>query len=222
MAPVSFPVPFVLLAISAAALRDPASLPPPTFLHVAPIHFSTSPPPPPPPSTAQVKYINPSYMIRSVPATADDSYYCSLLGQGAVHAAMAGYTGESQGAFSLERTQVHPPCSGHDEGRAQPAGLNFAPDFITMKGVPRPQARIPPPPDLSGFSIGLVNNHTVLLPIPALVAKSPRTMNKDGRTWERVLGITHQPDARSPATAKPAAAPPSSGGGWASWFGAKK
>jgi 6-phosphofructokinase 1 len=40
-----------------------------------------------------LKYIEPSYMIRSVPANASDSIYCSSLGQYAVHAGMAGKTG---------------------------------------------------------------------------------------------------------------------------------
>ncbi len=40
-----------------------------------------------------IKYIDPSYMIRSVPASPADRVYCSFLGQHAVHAAMAGKTG---------------------------------------------------------------------------------------------------------------------------------
>lgn len=39
------------------------------------------------------KYIDPSYMIRSVPANASDRLYCGFLGQHAVHAAMVGKTG---------------------------------------------------------------------------------------------------------------------------------
>ena len=39
-----------------------------------------------------IKYIDPSYIIRSVPANANDRVYCGLLGQQAVHAAMAGKT----------------------------------------------------------------------------------------------------------------------------------
>lgn len=39
-----------------------------------------------------VKYIDPSYMVRSVPANAQDAVYCLHLGQDAVHAAMAGKT----------------------------------------------------------------------------------------------------------------------------------
>ena len=36
-----------------------------------------------------IKYIDPSYIIRSVPANANDRIYCGFLGQNAVHAAMA-------------------------------------------------------------------------------------------------------------------------------------
>ncbi len=40
-----------------------------------------------------LKYIDPSYMIRGVPASPQDSGYCMRLAQNAVHAAMAGKTG---------------------------------------------------------------------------------------------------------------------------------
>jgi 6-phosphofructokinase 1 len=40
-----------------------------------------------------LKYIDPSYMIRSAPANSNDSIYCTKLGAYAVHAAMAGKTG---------------------------------------------------------------------------------------------------------------------------------
>jgi 6-phosphofructokinase 1 len=39
-----------------------------------------------------LKYIDPSYIIRSAPANANDSKFCALLAQNAVHAAMAGKT----------------------------------------------------------------------------------------------------------------------------------
>ncbi|MCL2762762.1 MAG: ATP-dependent 6-phosphofructokinase [Treponema sp.] len=39
-----------------------------------------------------LKYIDPSYMIRSAPANPGDSIYCERLGNAAVHAAMAGKT----------------------------------------------------------------------------------------------------------------------------------
>ena len=40
-----------------------------------------------------LKYIDPSYEIRSVPANTNDRIYCGFLGQMAVHAGMAGKTG---------------------------------------------------------------------------------------------------------------------------------
>jgi len=54
-----------------------------------------------------LKYIDPSYTIRSVPATASDSIYCGALGQYAAHAGMAGKTGMLVGRFRGE--YVHLP-----------------------------------------------------------------------------------------------------------------
>ncbi len=88
---------------------------------------------------ATVKYIDPSYMIRSIPANASDSLYCMLLASNAVHGCMAGYT---------------------------------------------------------AFSVGLVNNRVVYIPISKLVATSPRVMDPVGRTWERVLSATLQPNGK--------------------------
>jgi len=39
-----------------------------------------------------MKYIDPSYMIRSLPADSNDSVFCVMLGQNAVHAALSGRT----------------------------------------------------------------------------------------------------------------------------------
>ncbi len=46
----------------------------------------------------------------------------------------------------------------------------------------------------TSFSVGLVNNRVVLIPITRLVATSPRVMDPFGRTWERILSITRQPN----------------------------
>ena len=54
-----------------------------------------------------LKYIDPSYMIRSVPANASDSIYCGALGQYAVHAGMAGKTSMLVGLIKDE--YVHLP-----------------------------------------------------------------------------------------------------------------
>jgi 6-phosphofructokinase 1 len=56
-----------------------------------------------------LKYIDPSYMVRSVPADASDSIYCSSLGQYAVHAGMAGKTGLLVALMKEE--YVHLPLS---------------------------------------------------------------------------------------------------------------
>jgi 6-phosphofructokinase 1 len=62
-----------------------------------------------------LKYIEPSYMIRSVPANASDSIYCSSLGQYSVHAAMAGKTGL---LVALRKEEyVHLPLSAAISGR---------------------------------------------------------------------------------------------------------
>jgi 6-phosphofructokinase 1 len=95
--------------------------------------------------SATIKFIDPSYLVRSVPANAADSLYCMQLAQNAVHGAMAGFT---------------------------------------------------------GFTSGLVNNHMVMLPIPLVVATSPRQMNPNGKTWERIIAMTGQPNTAAPKTEK--------------------
>jgi len=46
----------------------------------------------------------------------------------------------------------------------------------------------------TAFTVGLVNNRMVFLPMTELVRKSPRTMNPRGRTWERIVQLTLQPN----------------------------
>ncbi len=54
-----------------------------------------------------LKYIDPSYMIRSLPANANDHVFCSFLGRDAVHAGMAGKTNVLIGYWNY--TYVHLP-----------------------------------------------------------------------------------------------------------------
>lgn len=86
-----------------------------------------------------IKYIDPSYLIRSVPANSSDSVLCLILSQSAAHGVMAGYT---------------------------------------------------------GFSIGLVNNRTVYIPMKEITDNSPKLLRANGRTWERITIATGQPDYR--------------------------
>jgi 6-phosphofructokinase 1 len=53
-----------------------------------------------------LKYIDPSYMIRSVPANAHDAIFCMQLAQNAVHAGMAGKTGMVVGIWNGKFTYV--------------------------------------------------------------------------------------------------------------------
>ena len=53
-----------------------------------------------------IKYIDPSYMIRGVPANAGDSVLCLRLAQCAAHAAMAGATGMLVGTWHGQFTRV--------------------------------------------------------------------------------------------------------------------
>jgi 6-phosphofructokinase 1 len=57
-------------------------------------------------SPVAIKYIDPSYMIRGVPANAGDSVLCLRLGQCAVHAAMAGASGMLVGTWHGQFTHV--------------------------------------------------------------------------------------------------------------------
>jgi 6-phosphofructokinase 1 len=53
-----------------------------------------------------LKYIDPSYEIRSCPANAQDAVVCLMLGQNAVHAAMSGRTAMVVGYWNQEFTHV--------------------------------------------------------------------------------------------------------------------
>jgi 6-phosphofructokinase 1 len=53
-----------------------------------------------------IKYIDPSYLVRAVPANAHDSIYCIQLAQNAVHAGMAGKTGIIIGQWHGQFTHV--------------------------------------------------------------------------------------------------------------------
>lgn len=53
-----------------------------------------------------LKYIDPSYIIRSVPANEDDSVFCGFLAQNAVHAAMCGKTNMVVGIWNNVFTHI--------------------------------------------------------------------------------------------------------------------
>jgi 6-phosphofructokinase 1 len=62
-----------------------------------------------------LKYIEPSYLIRSVPSNSSDDIYCNMLGQYSVHAGMAGKTGILVALMKDE--YVHLPLGAVTSGR---------------------------------------------------------------------------------------------------------
>jgi 6-phosphofructokinase 1 len=58
---------------------------------------------------ATMRYIDPSYLVRSSPANAEDSILCDLFARNAVHAAMAGKTGLVIGF--MHNTFIHVPIT---------------------------------------------------------------------------------------------------------------
>ncbi len=83
---------------------------------------------------ANLKYIDPSYTIRSVPANASDSMYCGALGQYAVHAGMAGKTGMLIGLMKDE--YVHLPLSMVASGTQVDPGGNVWMRVLEATGQP--------------------------------------------------------------------------------------
>ncbi|RDX87297.1 ATP-dependent 6-phosphofructokinase 4, chloroplastic, partial [Mucuna pruriens] len=52
------------------------------------------------------RLIDPTYMIRAIPSNASDNIYCTLLAHGAVHGAMAGYTGFTVGPVNSKQAYI--------------------------------------------------------------------------------------------------------------------
>lgn len=69
-----------------------------------------------------VKYIDPSYTIRSLPASPYDAHYCNALGQHAVHAGLAGYTNAMVGRWNNQFTVVPLPLVTSSRRQLDPEG----------------------------------------------------------------------------------------------------
>ncbi|XP_058206676.1 ATP-dependent 6-phosphofructokinase 3-like [Rhododendron vialii] len=90
-----------------------------------------------------LKYIDPTYMIRAIPSNASDNVYCTLLAQSAVHGAMAGYTGFTVGPVNGRHCYI--PFYRINEGQnnvvitdrmwARLLSSTNQPSFITAKDV---------------------------------------------------------------------------------------
>jgi 6-phosphofructokinase 1 len=93
-------------------------------------HFSQSGRP------VELKYIDPSYTIRSLQANARDSAFCLLLGQNAVHAAMAGKTNMVVGNWNQQGTHVPISLAVSQRKNLDPEGWIWN-SVLAITGQPR-------------------------------------------------------------------------------------
>ena len=138
-----------------------------------------------PQGEADIKYIDPSYMIRSVPTTSNDRIYCKVLGQGAVHGAFAGFTDVTVGLVNTHYVYLPIPtiiqaarkvgwcparCSRHmADGRCA----------VVMFASPR------------SFAARCVLNFCLLYLRGPLHNEQ---VNPKGRRWNRLITAIRQPD----------------------------
>jgi 6-phosphofructokinase 1 len=83
-----------------------------------------------------LKYIDPSYTIRSLPATAHDSAFCLLLGHNAVHAAMSGRTAMVVGFWNNQFTHVPISLAVSERRKVDPDGPLWS-GVLASTGQPR-------------------------------------------------------------------------------------
>jgi len=72
-----------------------------------------------------LKYIDPSYLIRSLPANANDSVFCGFLGRDAVHAGMAGKTRLILAHWNNHYVHVPMELSGGKRKQVSPGGKHW-------------------------------------------------------------------------------------------------
>jgi 6-phosphofructokinase 1 len=83
-----------------------------------------------------LKYIDPSYMIRSLPANARDAAFCLLLGHSAVHAGMAGRTDMVVGYWRNAFTHVPLPLAVSSRKKVDTDGFLWN-SVLAATGQPR-------------------------------------------------------------------------------------
>jgi 6-phosphofructokinase 1 len=83
-----------------------------------------------------LKYIDPSYMIRSVPANPHDSAFCLLLGQSAAHAGMSGRTNMVVGFWNHQFTHVPIFLAASQRKKIDPEGPLWS-SVLASTGQPR-------------------------------------------------------------------------------------
>ncbi|KAH7557339.1 hypothetical protein JRO89_XS11G0124100 [Xanthoceras sorbifolium] len=140
--------------------------------------------------TINMKYIDPTYMIRAIPSNASDNIYCTLLAHSAVHGAMAGYTGFTVGPVNsrhayipistvdtiflclLALTIKHKTFSGK---MADEFSANLILDIVPLDIVASPLSQC-------SMILGLQR-----------VTEATNTVKLTDRMWARLLASTNQP-----------------------------
>ncbi|KAI8113918.1 hypothetical protein M9434_002046 [Picochlorum sp. BPE23] len=72
-----------------------------------------------------MKYIDPSYIIRSIPTTSVDRIYCKILAHNAVHAAFAGFTGVVVGLVNTHYVYLPIPTVIQAPRKVDPKGKKW-------------------------------------------------------------------------------------------------
>ncbi|OAY84413.1 ATP-dependent 6-phosphofructokinase 3-like [Ananas comosus] len=106
--------------------------------------------------TINLKYIDPTYMIRAIPSNASDNVYCTLLAHSAIHGAMAGYTGFTVGPVNgrhayipLYRiTEAQNKVVITDRMWARLLSSTNQPSFLSTKDIEDSKKEIEPPTQL--------------------------------------------------------------------------
>jgi 6-phosphofructokinase 1 len=83
-----------------------------------------------------VKYIDPGYTIRSVPAIAHDSAFCLLLGQSAVHAGLSGRTNMVVSFWNHQFTHLPIALAVSERKKIDPGGTLWN-SVVTSTGQPQ-------------------------------------------------------------------------------------
>jgi 6-phosphofructokinase 1 len=83
-----------------------------------------------------LRYIDPGYTVRSVPATPHDSAYCLLLAQSGVHAGLSGRTNMVVSFWNHQFTHVPIPLAVSERKKIDPEGALWN-SVVTSTGQPR-------------------------------------------------------------------------------------
>eukprot|EP00798_Chlamydomonas_sp_ICE-L_P021507 gene21507-28490_t len=74
---------------------------------------------------ADIKYIDPTYMIRAIPTCSNDRIYCKVLAHNAVHAAFAGFTGLTVGLVNTHYVYLPIPVVIQAPRTVDPRGKSW-------------------------------------------------------------------------------------------------